>query len=110
MHTSSKRVGITRRDMLRMAGLATLGGAGSLLAACGAPAPPGPAVGPTSSAPAPAQAVQAAATPATAPAAGAAGQPQPTAAVQAPAKPGRNLIGQLEGPVVVTDAAQMPKT
>ncbi len=93
-------VPLSRRQLLRLASVGTIGVVGGLLAACSAPAPAAPtapASSNTTNAPAatPTQAVSAAA--------------RPTAA-QAAAKPGRQLIGQLEGPSVVVDAAQIPKT
>src|SRR6266851_699880 len=93
-------VTISRRALLRTAGAAMIGVAGGVLAACGPAAPTTPPVQPTVAQP-PAAAAQptavAAATPASATQAGAA------------AKPGRQLIGKLEGPSVVTDPAQFPK-
>jgi peptide/nickel transport system substrate-binding protein len=106
--------------------LGLIGGTG-LLAAC-APTPPtspGPAITPApaaapTAAPAassgqakPAAPVPATTAPAPAPAttAPAANAPVPTAAAKAEApKPGPSLIGKLEGPTIVTDPAQYPKT
>jgi peptide/nickel transport system substrate-binding protein len=111
--------GLTRRDFLRASAL-TLAGV-SLLSAC---APAAPATKPAESKPVdakPAEAAKpAAAAPTTAPAAAAkpAEAPKPAeaakpAAPAAAAKPtekiGKELIGKLEGPTVVTDAAQMPR-
>src|SRR5712692_2711763 len=84
-------VALSRRQMLRTVSMATMGLVGGLLAACSSPAPPAPAA-------------------ATAPAAPAAPAVANPTAVPAAAKPGRQLIGQLEGPSVVVDALQMPKT
>ena len=101
----------------------------ALLAAC-APAPPAapaptaaPKVAPTAAAPAgaaptaappaaaakPTAAAQPAAPAPTAVAAAPSGAAKPAAA-PAPDKPGRHLIGKLEGPTVLTDAAQLPKS
>jgi peptide/nickel transport system substrate-binding protein len=78
------------------------------------PAAKSPALAPATSAPA--TDAQPAPTPAAAKPAEAKPAAQPTAAQAAPAaakpaepKLGANLIGKLEGPIVVTDAAQMPK-
>src|SRR5919201_1284975 len=81
--------GLSRREFLRAgsAGLLTITGL-TCRAAGGKRAPPAP----TTAAPA------APAAPAAAPAAPAA------------AKPGLNLIGKLEGPTVITDPAQFPKS
>jgi peptide/nickel transport system substrate-binding protein len=96
---------LSRRVVL-IRGALVVAGTG-LLAACGQPAPP--------AAPAPAPKTAA---PTAAPAKPAAAQ-QPAAATAAPAakpaataepKIGANLIGKLEGPTVITDAAQFPKT
>src|SRR5438067_3625575 len=98
-------VTLSRREMLRAASVGTIGLVGGLLAACSSPAPPSPA------APAPAQPT--AAPPAAEPTHALAAAAKPTAAppaAPAAAKPGRQLIGQLEGPSVVIDAAQFPKT
>ncbi len=85
--------GLSRRDFLRVGTGGLLGAAGlSLLAAC-APAAPPPPAGPTS-----------------APAAGATAAPAAAATAAPAAKPGANLIGKLEGPTVITDPAQFPKS
>jgi len=119
-------IGLTRRTFLR-AGLGAIGV--SLLAACApqAPAtkpaepakpadstPAKPAAPAATTAPAPA-----AAAPTTAPAAKPAAEAKP-AATTAPAKPvaaakpdeqiGKHLIGKLEGPEIVVDAAKWPKS
>src|SRR6266446_4436863 len=106
MVQQSQPVALSRREMLRAVSVATMGLVGGLLAACSAPAPPAPAA-PAAPAAANPTAVPAAANPTQAPAAAA----KPTvASAPVAAKPGRQLIGQLEGPSVVVDAAQMPKT
>src|SRR5436189_498359 len=85
--------GLSRRDFLRVGTGGLLGAAGlSLLAAC-APAAPPPPGAPTS-----------------APAAGATAAPAAAATAAPAAKPGANLIGKLEGPTVITDPAQFPKS
>ena len=119
-------IGLTRRTFLR-AGLGAIGV--SLLAACAPQAPAAkpaepakpadstpakPAAPAATTAPAPA-----AAAPTTAPAAKPAAEAKP-AAPAAPAKPvaaakpdeqiGKHLIGKLEGPEIVTDAAKWPKS
>src|SRR6266851_775644 len=112
MVQNSQPVALSRREMLRAVSMATMGLVGGLLAACSSPAPPAPAATTAPAAPAaPAvanpTAVPAAANPTQAVAAAA----KPTVATAAAAaKPGRQLIGQLEGPSVVVDALQMPKT
>ena len=114
--------GVSRRTALQGA-LGTLGV--GLLAACApqAPAPAAAPAKPTESAPAkPAEAAKpaapAAAAPTAAPTAPAAA-PKPAEASKptaqaASGKPeeklGRNLIGKIEGPTVVTDPAQFPKS
>src|SRR5687767_275452 len=108
------RPGVTRRDFIRASAL-TLAGV-SLLSAC---APTAPASKPAETKPA-APAKPAAAAPTTAPAAAkpaAPAKPAETAkpaAAAAPAKPGpkigAQLIGKLEGPTVITDPAQSPKS
>ncbi|MBV9546460.1 MAG: ABC transporter substrate-binding protein, partial [Chloroflexi bacterium] len=89
---------INRRDLLRAGGASLIGLAGSLLAACGPSAPP--AIQPT---PAAAKPAAAPTQPAAATTSAAATQPG------AAQTPGRQLIGKLEGPSIVTDAAQLPK-
>ena len=92
---------INRRDLLRAFGLAIIG------VACGPTAPP--AVPPTA---APKPAPAATQPPAAAPTTAAAAATPASAAAAADAnglKPGRQLIGKLEGPGIVTDAAQLPK-
>ena len=106
--------GLTRRDFLRASALSLAGL--SLLSAC---APTAPATKPTESKPAEAPkpaaaAPTAAAKPAEAPKPAEAAKPAAPAAPAAAAKPaepkiGAQLIGKLEGPTVITDAAQMPK-
>jgi peptide/nickel transport system substrate-binding protein len=97
---------ITRRSFLRFSSLSIAGIAGtSLLAACGqaatpAPAKPTAAAGTATSAPAPAAAT-------TAPAAAA--KPTGAAGKTEEQKIGRNLIGKLEGPEVITDTSKYPK-
>jgi peptide/nickel transport system substrate-binding protein len=103
-------VALSRRELLRAVSVGTIGVIGGLLAACSSPAPPAPA--PTA---APAAAKPTAAPPVANPTQVVAAAAQPTPAPAAPvaaaaAKPGRQLIGQLEGPSVVVDAAQFPKT
>jgi len=94
MARTSRSLALSRRDVLRSAGAALFGVVGVALAAC-SPAPPA--------------ARPPAATPATSPT-----QPPATAAPggagAAASKPGRQLIGQLEGPSIVVDSAQFPKT
>jgi peptide/nickel transport system substrate-binding protein len=105
--------GLSRREFLG----AGLGGVGlGLLSAC---APQAPAPAPTAAPAKPAEAAKPAAAPTSAPAAAApAAKPaeaaKPAAPAPAAAKPeekiGRSLIGNLEGPLVVTDAGQWPKS
>ena len=97
MARNPRPVTMSRRDLLRAAGVTMIGVAGGVLAAWGPPAPSAPAAQPATIAP-PAAATQPAAAAATPAGAGAAAN-----------KPGRQLIGKLEGPSVVTDSAQFPK-
>jgi peptide/nickel transport system substrate-binding protein len=105
--------GLTRRDFLRYAALGLAGVA--LLSAC---APTAPATKPAESKPAepakPAEVKPAAAAPTSAPPAAAkpaeAAKPAATPASQAEPKLGSQLIGKLEGPTVITDPAQFPKS
>jgi peptide/nickel transport system substrate-binding protein len=92
--------GISRRALLRSMSVMAIG---SVVAACSAPAPP--SAQPSGATPAAGAATPAAAQPTTAAAPAAA----PPAAAAAP-KPGKQLIGQLEGPSVVVDPAQFPKS
>jgi peptide/nickel transport system substrate-binding protein len=95
---------ISRRDLIRTIGLLA---ALPLLEACGGAAVPAAATQTPAAKPA------AAATPAaTAPAAAAAPTTStaPTAQTQAPPRIGSQLIGKLEGPTIITDPAQFPKT
>jgi peptide/nickel transport system substrate-binding protein len=104
--------GLSRREfLLRGTGLAGVAGVG-LLAACAPPPAASPTAAPTA---APAQP----APPATSAPAATTGAP--AAATSAPAKPaaapkpgdqavGRHLIGKLEGPTLITDPAQFPKS
>jgi len=104
------------------------GASAALLAACGGPQP-APATAPAAPTKAPEaaptkapEAAKPAATAApaatTAPAAkpteaakpAATAAAKPTAAAQAAEKPGRQLIGKYEGPTIITDPAQHPKT
>jgi peptide/nickel transport system substrate-binding protein len=95
---------MSRRNFLRSAGGGVVGIAGlGFLAACNQPQPTPPAAKPTAAAPAPTAATAAASTLATGPTA--ASSTAPAAA----AKPGRNLIGKLEGPEVILDATKWPK-
>jgi peptide/nickel transport system substrate-binding protein len=107
--------GVSRRSFL-VVGSTTVGV--SLLAACSPAAPtPAPTAAPAkpAEAPKPAEAAKPAAPAApaqtTAPAPAAA---KPAEAAKPAGKPeekiGRNLIGKVEGPTVITDAAQWPKT
>lgn len=109
---SSSTSQLTRRLLLRSIGLSA---SALLLAACGgvvpasptAPPPTSPSPTPATNTPSPtATAVTAASTsaPAAAPATS-----TPLNASQASSKPGRELIGRLEGPTVVTDSVQIPK-
>ncbi len=106
---------ISRRTLLT-AGIGA--GVVSVLAACSTPAPSAPtqapAAAPTSGTAAqPAAATQPAAAATTAPPAAAATQPAAAAAkpAAAAAKPDLGqLVGKLEGPTIITDPAQMPKT
>ena len=98
MALNSRSLAINRRDLLRAGGASLIGLAGSLLAACGPSAPP--AIQPT---PAAAKPAAAPTQPAAATTSAAATQPG------AAQTPGRQLIGKLEGPSIVTDAAQLPK-
>ena len=115
--------GHSRRAFIR-AGIGGLAGV-SLLAACAPAAPatkpaetkPAASTAPAAAAPAkPAEAAKPAAPAATtAPAAAVpakpAEAPKPAAATARPdEKIGRNLIGNLEGPTIVADAAQLPKS
>ncbi|MGE3271039.1 MAG: ABC transporter substrate-binding protein, partial [Chloroflexota bacterium] len=120
--------GLTRRVFLRRGATGALGIAGlGLLNAC-APAAPAtkpaetkPAAPAATTAPAaskPAETKPAAAAPTSAPAAAKPAESKPAAAAKpAEAKPaaksepklGEQLIGKLEGPTVIEDAAQMPK-
>jgi peptide/nickel transport system substrate-binding protein len=114
------RYPVTRRRLLAGFGV---GLSGALLAACSSPPAPTatPAAAPKAAAPEPVKpaapeapkpaaaeptkpAAAPAATPAPAPAA------KPAAAAASATKPGRSLIGKLEGPLVITDAAQYPKS
>ncbi|MCC6178573.1 MAG: ABC transporter substrate-binding protein [Chloroflexi bacterium] len=121
--------GLSRREFLRTGtvgamSIATLG----LLNACGQPAPAQPTAkpaAPATSAPAAAKPAAPAATtapaaaakpaaPTSAPAAAKPAAPAATTAPAAAAKPssgiGEQYIGKLEGPTVVTDASQFPKS
>jgi peptide/nickel transport system substrate-binding protein len=109
---------MSRRDLIGRGTLLTTGAA--LLVACGVQQPPAaaptpaPKTVPTAGAPAaPATtAVPAAAAEKPTTVAPAATAPPAAAKPAAPAvaeKPGRHLIGKLEGPTVVTDASQLPK-
>jgi peptide/nickel transport system substrate-binding protein len=110
MVQGSQPVGLSRREMLRAVSVATMGLVGGLLAACSSPAPPAPAA-PTAAPAAPAAANPTAAPAAANPTQAVAVAAKPTVATAAAApKPGRQLIGQLEGPSVVVDTAQIPKT
>ncbi len=110
----SKRRAVGRRAFLRLS-LTTAGTA--LLAAC-APAPPAaPTSAPTAvpakpAAPAPTAAPAAA--PTAVPAAAPTAAPKPAAAAPAAPKaaerPGRELIGKIEGPEVILDSARFPKS
>lgn len=105
--------GLSRRQILRTGAQALLGLAGiNLLAACGgATNTPAPA---SSAAPASAASGSAALAPASAAAASARPSSAASAAASAgasgPPKIGSSLIGKLEGPTVITDTAQWPKT
>jgi peptide/nickel transport system substrate-binding protein len=114
----SGRTGIGRREMLR---LTVLGTGLSLLAACAPPAPVGkpatavpPPPAPTQAVAAPTAVVTAGATTGPAVATPAAGAPVTAApGTSAPAaadKPGRDLVGRIEGPTVILDPSQYPKT
>ncbi|MGI9148962.1 MAG: ABC transporter substrate-binding protein [Chloroflexota bacterium] len=113
MTQDTQSVMLSRRQMLRVAGMGSIGLVGGLLAACSAPAPSAPAAPPAAAAPTTASAPPAAKTADSAAAAtptqAVAAAPKPAAA-QPAAKPGKQLIGQIEGPSVVVDAAQFPKT
>jgi ABC-type transport system substrate-binding protein len=115
---SATRRRVSRRTVLRF-GLAAVA-AIPLATACGQQPPAAPAA-PATTAPAATQAAAPAATQApAAPAAAAPTQavpaaPKPTeaakpAAAAPAAKPGTQLIGKLEGPTVITDPAQFPKS
>ncbi|MBI2941284.1 MAG: ABC transporter substrate-binding protein [Chloroflexi bacterium] len=112
-----------RRRFLRAAALGAASTA--ILSACGPSVAPTPTVAPAK--PAESKPAAAAPTPTPAPAAKPAAAPTAApakpaaAATQAPAKPaatakpaqpklGANLIGKLEGPTLITDPAQYPKT
>src|SRR5262249_26995066 len=94
---------MSRRDLLRVSCSVMIGAAGAALAACGPSAPPTPTPKPSQPQPAAAPTAARAAAP---PASAAAATPAPAAAAT---KPGRELIGKLEGPTIVTDSAQFPK-
>jgi peptide/nickel transport system substrate-binding protein len=117
--------GVSRRTVLKGSiGVIGLG----LLAACAPQAPaPAPTVAPAkpAEAPKPAEAAKpaapaAAASPPAAPAAKPAEAAKPAAEAKPAAPPaaagkpeeriGRNLVGKIEGPTIITDAAQFPKT
>src|SRR5512141_234654 len=85
---------ITRRQFLQ---LSALTGTSLIAAACAAPAVPTPAAPTTAPVP-----------PAATSAATAAATSAATRAATAPPAPGTNLIGTLEGPAVLTDAAKIP--
>ena len=103
--------GLSRRELFR-AGIGVVGV--SLLAACAPAAPAQPTAEPAK----PAEAAKPAApAPTTAPAPAAAAKPAeaPKPAAPAAAKPaepklGAQLIGKLEGPTIILDAAQFPKS
>src|SRR5712692_5148821 len=98
MVQESQPVALSRRQMLRAIGVASMGLVGGLLAACSSPAPPAPA------APAAPAAVNPTAAPAAANPTQAVAAKPTVATAAAAAKPGRQLIGQIEGPSVVVDA------
>src|SRR5579863_5376588 len=110
---------ISRRSFLRIGTGGVVGAAGMLLAACGSSAPsapPAPISTPaTSGAASNAPAATIAPAPATAAPAGAASTAAPGvtpagngAAALAPGL-GKSLVGQIEGPTIITDPAQYPK-
>src|SRR6266702_1824168 len=106
MARNARPLAMSRRNLLRTAGVTVVGVAGGLLAACGPAAPTTPPAQATAPKPAAAATQPPAAAPTSASAAATpAGAAQPAAAN----KPGRQLIGKLEGPSIVTDAAQFPK-
>ena len=101
---------MTRRDFLKLAGTTSLG---AVVAAC-APAPtPAPTAAPPTAAPKPTEAPKPTAVPPTA-----APKPTdvpkpttaPTAAPTAAPKLGATLVGKLEGPTIIRETAQFPKT
>ena len=114
--------GVSRRKLLRMTAEGAVGLVGlNLLTACG-PGPAAPTATPGSPTPAPAEPTKASPTapakasptaPARATATGAP-TPQPASPTASPkpsaAKMGSTLIGKLEGPEIITDAAKFPKS
>jgi peptide/nickel transport system substrate-binding protein len=111
---------MTRHVVNRRRFLAVLGvtSAGALVAACtsppaAAPTPAAKSAEPPAPAPKPTAAPAEAPTPAAAapakPAEPSAPAPKPAAAPAGSAQPGRQLIGKLEGPEVVTDPAKFPR-
>jgi peptide/nickel transport system substrate-binding protein len=93
---------LTRRDFLKLASAASLS---AVVASC-APAPtPAPTAAPPTAAPKPTTA-PATTAPTTAPTAA----PTPTVAPTAAPKLGATLIGKLEGPTIIRDVSQYPKT
>ncbi len=117
---SNARRRVSRRTILRLSALTIA--AVPLAVACGQQ-PPASAPAAATQPPAATKPAAEAAKPTTAPAAPAQAAPtqaaaaakpteaaKPAAAAAPAAKPGANLIGKLEGPMVVTDPAQFPKT
>lgn len=97
---------LTRRDFIKLAGTTSLG---AIIASC-APAPTATPVPPTAApkpttAPAPSSSASSVA-PTTAPTAA----PKPTVAPTAAPKLGSTLVGKLEGPTIIRDVSQFPKT
>jgi peptide/nickel transport system substrate-binding protein len=115
----AKRKSLSRRDFVRLSAVLT---GSAALAACGPS--PGPATSPvataapaTAAAAAPTPAAAATAAPAQTAATAAPAQVAPTAAAKPAGTPaagaqtiGRQLIGKYEGPTIITDPAQYPKS
>jgi peptide/nickel transport system substrate-binding protein len=98
---------ITRRDFLKLAGVTSIG---AVVAAC-APAPtPAPTAAPPTAAPKPTEAPKPTAAPAPTAAPKPTDVPKPTTAPTQAPKIGASLIGKLEGPTVIRETAQFPKT
>lgn len=110
---------LSRRQLLRYSSLLLAGGGAALLAACGgaattpAPGTTAPAASSAaSSAPSRAPSAAASAAPSAAPSVAGSARPSSAASSAPPAGgnvPGKELIGTIEGPTLITDPAQFPK-